>query len=117
MSIASVLGCASPTNERPLALAQVTSPPYKHASAWIRQARRLKLRFLALLLKGDFHADERRKLCEEVGYPTRIWVLSKRPDFRNQGGPPMTCNWYVWDRWGAMEATLRYIPDGQVGLL
>jgi hypothetical protein len=96
-----------------LASAQVTNPPYKHASDWISHSHFLRLDYLALLLKADFlGAVERVQLVKTVGYPTRVWGLSKRPDFKNQGRPTMNCAWYVWDRWHNNDgAVLRFI-DG-----
>jgi hypothetical protein len=96
--------------------ASVTNPPYKHAAEWIRHAYDLRLGYLALLLKADFlNAEQRRKLVEQVGYPTRIWVLTERPDFRNQGAPTMNCSWFVWDRWHAPRSILQ-MPAGHGAL-
>jgi len=84
----------------PRAFAIVSNPPFDIATRIVDRAYSMRVYYLALLLKGDWlNAGVRAELCKEVGHPTRIWAMTRRPDFRNQGAPPMTCSWYVWD-WG-----------------
>jgi hypothetical protein len=76
------------TGER-LAPACVTNPPYKHATEWIRHCYDLGIDYVALLLKADFlNAQERRDRVRAVGYPTRTWVMTKRPDFTGRKRRP-----------------------------
>jgi hypothetical protein len=99
--------------------ALVTNPPYGNrgdVSRFIRHAYAIGIEYLALLLKADFMcAGERFYLFEEeLGYPTHIWALSTRPDFRNQKGPPMNCGWYVWRKWRAKQSILRILPPREM---
>lgn len=90
--------------------ALLTNPPYRIAIEWIAKAHELGIDYLALLLKADFlNAKERKELCELIGYPTRAWALSRRPDFRRQRRPCMNCTWFVWDGWGAEHTITRIV--------
>lgn len=76
----------------------VTNPPFALAADMIGVLlERLKVPYLALLLKSQFwHADERRALFRRHT-PARIWALTWRPDFLGGGAPTMDCIWVVWD--------------------
>ena len=95
------------------AKAIVTNPPYKHATEFILHAHRLGVAYHAWLLKGDFlNAQRAISLIDEVGYPERVWALTKRPDFRNQDAPPMNCSWYIFTWRRRTSAALRLLaPD------
>jgi hypothetical protein len=75
-----------------------TNPPWSLADEMIRHAIDLKIPYAAWLLKA-FYLNYGRALMlvNDIGYPARIWGLTKRPDFRSQGGPPIDCAWFVWD--------------------
>lgn len=76
----------------------VTNPPFALAADMIGVLlERLKVPYLALLLKSQFwHADERRALFRRHT-PARIWALTWRPDFLGGGAPTMDCIWVVRD--------------------
>lgn len=79
----------------------VTNPPYGElVEAFIRKARALGARYLALLVKADFFQAAgkaaRQKLFEEFP-PSRIHPLGWRLDWTGQGRPVMNCIWLVWD--------------------
>ena len=79
------------------ATAIVTNPPYKFATEFILHAAKLGVGYHAWLLKADFlNAQRAIKLISAIGYPTRIWALTERPDFLCQGAPTMNCSWFVW---------------------
>lgn len=84
----------------------VTNPPFAIAADIIAHLlERLKVRYLALLLKATFwHAAERGALFERHR-PARIYALQWRPDFLNKGAPAMDVIWCVWDRDEAGWAT------------
>lgn len=77
----------------------VTNPPFALAAEMIvHLLDRLKVDYLALLLKATFfHADERRELFR-LHPPARIHALTWRLDFKGQGAPVMECAWFVWQR-------------------
>jgi hypothetical protein len=96
----------------PLAQAIVTNPPFNIANQYVRQAYRLGVEYVALLLKiGFFSSQERQKLFEDIGHPTRVWALADRPDFLGQGAPCMDCGWFVWEGWHAPQTIARMIPS------
>jgi hypothetical protein len=97
-----------------LAKAIITNPPYRDATEFIRQAHRLGVSYLALLLKADFlNTGARYRLVNEIGYPSRIWGLTSRPDFLGQGAPTMNCSWFVWEG-HAPRAVLELLPPADV---
>lgn len=77
----------------------VTNPPFALAEQIVfHLLDRLKVDYLALLLKSQFwHADSRAALFR-LHRPARIWALTWRPDFLGQGAPTMDCIWTVWQR-------------------
>jgi hypothetical protein len=90
-----------------LAPAIVTNPPYMNnlPEAFVRHARRIGVRYVALLLKADFwNAQTRMKFWDDLP-PARCYPLSFRLDFMGRGRPVMNCTWFVWD-W-AMAGTFR----------
>jgi hypothetical protein len=90
--------------------ALLTNPPFSLSTEWIAHCYDLKLDYVALLLKADvMNTDEKRRLVEHVGHPTRVWVLTARLDFLGQGAPPQNCSWFVWDRWHAPETVYRVL--------
>jgi hypothetical protein len=96
--------------KRPLELALVSNPPWSEpvdnmAELVIRQAHRLGITYLAVLLKAHFlNAVCRAELVADIGHPNRIWICDRRPDFTGEGQPPMLCSWYVWSKWGAKQS-------------
>jgi hypothetical protein len=95
----------------------ITNPPYSLASEFIRHAHRLGVHYHAWLLKADFlNALRAIKLIDEVGYPARIWVLTKRPDFLGQGAPTMNCAWFIWSgRSTSASLALLTAPGSRLG--
>lgn len=90
------------TAERALARIVVTNPPFALAPDIItHMLGKLKVQYLALLLKSTFwHAEERRIMFRTFP-PARIYALTWRPDFLGGGAPTMECSWFVWQRpWG-----------------
>lgn len=82
----------------------VTNPPYgEMVEAFIRKARALGARYLALLVKADFFQAAgkaaRHALFAEFP-PARIHPLGWRLDWTGQGRPVMNCVWLIWD-WAA----------------
>lgn len=84
----------------------VTNPPYSLAEAFIRRAHELKARKIAVLVRLDFLASQKRhKLFTEDHPPQDILVLSRRPsmppgpitpDTKRNGGQH-DFMWVVWD--------------------
>jgi hypothetical protein len=100
------------TAREPLAQAIITNPPFGIANQYLRQAHKLGVPYVALLLKiGFFSTQERQRLFEAIGHPTRVWALADRPDFLGQGAPCMDCGWFVWDGWHARHAIAQMIPS------
>ena len=99
----------------------VTNPPFALAAPIITHLLgRLKVDYLALLLKASFwHADERRTLFR-AHRPARIHALNWRPDFLGGGAPTMECSWVVWQRGWALGThydLLAREPETQAALL
>ena len=97
--------------KRPLARKVVTNPPFAIAAEIIGVLlERLKVDYLALLVKSQFwHADERTALFRRHR-PARIWALTWRPDFMNLGAPTMECQWVVWQRGWALGTQYDLLP-------
>lgn len=98
--------------KQPLARTVITNPPYRHAARFIRHAHILQIKLLILLLKADFmNTAQRFNLALDVGMPTHILGLIKRPDFTGEGSPPMVCSWYVWDEWHANRSVFSLLDN------
>ena len=94
----------------------VTNPPFALAAEIISHLlARLRVPYLALLVKAQFwHAEERRALFERFP-PARIWALTWRPDFMGLGAPTMDCIWTVWDARAPAGTRYALLPrDGGV---
>src|SRR5229473_2432436 len=119
MTIASIMGCASPTNKRKKNDAYATPATCTRALARVEAIHWPKKIWEPCAGRGDLSAVLRDKgfapietdlaqrvdflnakravrLIDEIGYPIRIWALTERPDFLGQGAPTMNCSWYVW---------------------
>lgn len=85
----------------PLGLVVMTNPPFALAADMIvHLLARLKVRYLALLLKSTFwQADNRQSLLADHP-PARRYDLAWRLDFTGGGSPTMECSWFVWDAAG-----------------
>lgn len=99
----------------------MTNPPFALAAEIIvHLLGKLKVRYLALLLKASFfHAEERREMFRTFR-PARIHALTWRPDFLNKGAPTMDCAWFVWQAGWALGTQYNLLPrhaGGQERLL
>jgi hypothetical protein len=101
------------TVKRAPAKVAVTNPPFALAAPMIvHLLERLKVDYLALLLKSQFwHADERTGLFR-AHRPARIYALTWRPDFTHGGAPTMECQWVVWQRGWASGTHYHVLPRG-----
>lgn len=108
------------TVKRAPAKVAVTNPPFALAAPMIvHLLERLKVDYLALLLKSQFwHADERTSLFR-AHRPARIYALTWRPDFTLGGAPTMECQWVVWQRGYPLRTQYDVLPRQapQEGLL
>lgn len=79
--------------------AVVTNPPFALAEPMIIHLwDRLKVDYMALLLKATYwNAGERAELFRRFK-PARIYAVAWRPDFTGGGNPTMDVCWYVWQR-------------------
>ena len=107
--------------KRALARKVVTNPPFAIAGEMIGTLlERLKVDYLALLVKAQFwHAEERRALFRRHR-PARIWAMTWRPDFLALGAPTMECQWVVWQRGWALGTQYDLLPrdaENQAALL
>lgn len=82
-----------------LAPAIVTNPPYcdKLPQQFVMHAKKLGVKYVALLLKADFWNAQNRVPFWESFEPARIHPVSFRLDFLGGGGGPMNVSWNVWD--------------------
>lgn len=98
-------------SRKALARKVVTNPPFALAEQIVfHLLDRLKVDYLALLLKSQFwHADSRSVLFR-LHRPARIWALTWRPDFLGQGAPTMDCIWTVWQRGWASGTQYGLLP-------
>lgn len=89
----------------------VTNPPFAIAGEMIwHLLDKLKINYLALLLKSTFwHASKRSELFR-THKPARIYALTWRPDFLNLDGPTMECQWCVWQRGWASGTHYHLLP-------
>lgn len=107
--------------KRALSPVVVTNPPFALAPEIIvHLLGKLKVSYLALLLKASFfHAEERREMFRTFR-PARIHALTWRPDFLNKGAPTMECAWFVWQAGWALGTQYNLLPrdaGGQESLL
>ena len=100
----------------------ITNPPFALADQFIEHAFDIGIEYMALLLKSTFwHAAKRSRLFVKW-MPQRMYPLTWRPDFREQGAPTMDCSWMVWNgraaehKWRSYKAT-RYTPLTKEGLV
>lgn len=86
-----------------LGKAVVTNPPFALAEPMIvRLWGRLRVDYMALLLKATYwHAGERAELFRKYR-PARIHAVAWRPDFTGGGNPTMDVCWFVWQRGWAL---------------
>jgi hypothetical protein len=92
-------GCDFLLQTTAAAPAIVTNPPFNLAEAFLRHAAKLGVEYVAFLHKADWlNSAERGVMVETVWCPARCYLLSWRPDFKDQGAPTMNCNWYVFER-------------------
>ena len=86
----------------------ITNPPYGKATDFIAEARRVARRIVAVLVRLDYLASQRRRALFVNHPPARVLVLSKRPSMppgeqlasgavQAKGGQHDFC-WIVWDR-------------------
>lgn len=99
----------------------VTNPPFALAPDIILHLLgKLRVPYLALLLKASFfHAEERGEMFRAFR-PARIHALTWRPDFLNKGAPTMECAWFVWQAGWALGTQYHLLPrdaGGQESLL
>lgn len=85
----------------------ITNPPYGElVESFIRQAVKLGVRYLALLVKADFFqaaGKAARNALFNAYPPSRIHPLGWRLDWTGQGRPVMNCVWLVWDWFAGHE--------------
>jgi hypothetical protein len=88
----------------------LTNPPFALATKWIVHCYQLGVDYVALLMKADvLHTDNKRKLLDTVGHPTRIWGITARIDFLDQGAGTTNFSWFVWDGWHATSSTYKVL--------
>jgi hypothetical protein len=95
-----------------LALIAITNPPFALAEKIIiHLLGRLKLRYLALLLKSTFwqtcSEDRGRMGLYRAFRPSRRLDLNWRVDFTGGGASTMNVSWFIWD---ANAPALPFIP-------
>lgn len=87
----------------------VTNPPFSLAEDFIRKARLMGVNHMALLLKSTYwHASSRLRLFKSWR-PSRVYALSWRVDFKDQGAPVMECSWFIWEP-GALATVYDVLP-------
>jgi hypothetical protein len=74
----------------------ITNPPYNIAPKFILHAHRLKIEYMALLLKATFWNAISRYDLWRLYPPAAIYPLTWRPDFLGRGAPTMDTMWCVW---------------------
>ncbi len=93
----------------------VMNPPYKRAEAFARKAISLVKCKVAMLVRLDFLASQKRHKLFSDHLPARVYVLSKRPSMppggvtvRAQNGQHDYC-WIVWDSASKRPSTIHWI--------
>jgi hypothetical protein len=104
------------SEERPLAKAGISNPPYKDnlPELFVRHAYNLGMTYLAFLLPARYwHVDSRKTFWNEFT-PSREYKLTWRPDFLGLKAPMVDCCWYVWNfknRTRVCESRILLKPD------
>jgi hypothetical protein len=87
----------------------VTNPPYSQACGFIEQSLRLASN-VAMLLRLNFLESEERREWWQRRLPSALYVLARRPGFRDRGGKRVVgkngkpgtdaCayGWFVWSQ-------------------
>jgi hypothetical protein len=84
---------------KPRAPSIVTNPPFDIAPAFITQAKRLGVTYMALLLRCTFFHGPDNARPWWAWRPARMHQLGWRPDMYGIGSPDQRClfTWYIWD--------------------
>jgi hypothetical protein len=91
---------------RALAPNIITNPPFKLANDFARNALRLTVGKVALLLKVGFLEGKGRHDLYDTAPFARLWVFRERQTFLKGGSAPVTMNggggmiaygWFIWD--------------------
>jgi hypothetical protein len=85
----------------------ITNPPFNLAEQFIRKAKALGIKELALVLKSTYWHAARRYPLWKFWTPSIIAPLLWRPDFLGLGAPTMEIMWCIWDQSGQET---KYIP-------
>ena len=94
----------------------VTNPPFKMVAPFIRHALSLTDGKVAMLLRlACLEGNERRSIFEQSPL-ARVWVFSRRLQFRRPGwedtgaGGMLPFAWFIWDRDHKGPPTLGWLP-------
>ena len=85
--------------EAPLGRAVITNPPYFGGlpEKFVLNALRLRVPYVALLLKANYlHAARAHRLFDRWR-PARYYHLTWRIDFTGEGASPWSMTWFCWD--------------------
>lgn len=97
----------------PMGLVVVTNPPFALASEMIvHLLHRLRVPYLALLLKSTFWAAAVREPLLRSYPVARRYDLNWRLDFTHGGSPTMECSWFVWDAAAERKMCWDVLGDG-----
>lgn len=108
----------SPTLAPPLDWTDIiTNPPYRHAEAFVRRAFELDARRIAVLVRLDFLASQRRQVLFREYQPILVLVLSRRPSMppgqallngtKPTSGQHDYC-WIIWGPWLREPTTIEW---------
>lgn len=73
----------------------ISNPPYNLAQAFVDQAL-THGKNVVMLLRLGFLASQKRREWWQDRIPHRLFVLSKRPSFTNQGTDSADYAWFCW---------------------
>jgi hypothetical protein len=83
----------------PINTSYIGNPPYSLALQFIKEAMRLGVRYIAMLLRMDFLGSKERARFHNEHPLTQLRVLGKRPAFKGTGATDVyNYAWFIWDK-------------------
>jgi len=95
----------------------ITNPPYKHAFAFVKKAKKIATKKIAMLLKITFlEGISRYEMFQDTDFPLKIvYVFCRRQKVAKEGmelknAGMIAYAWFVWDKEYKGKPIIEWIP-------